>query len=145
SSPAANTLTWMRLPLSAVIACPMRFALLSSPAVPFGQLVAIFNSRMPCEIAGAGKAAAVPAIAPARSIRLRRLTVAGLLRGTASGQDGAWSVVSGLQREAPLVPSPLEIVIVRRPVTTDMVLFLCIWCPSFAGRCQRANALENAS
>jgi hypothetical protein len=75
SSPAANTLTWMRLPVAAVIACPMRFALLSSPGVPFGQLVAILNSRMPCEIAGAGKVAAAPAIAPPRSIIPRRLMV----------------------------------------------------------------------
>jgi hypothetical protein len=65
----------------------MRFALLSNPGVPFGQLVAILNSRMPCEIAGAGKAAAAPAITPARSTRLRRLTVAGSMHGTVPTQD----------------------------------------------------------
>src|SRR5215470_13177756 len=64
----------MRLSVAAVIACPNRSALLLSPGRPFGQLVAILNSRMPCEIAGAGKAAA-PAIAPPRSIMRRRLMV----------------------------------------------------------------------
>jgi len=36
-----------------------------------------------------------------------------------------------MQREAPLVPNPLEIVIGRRPVTTDMVLFLCSSMPTY--------------
>src|SRR5262245_14456892 len=103
----------MRLPVAAVIAFPIRSALLLSPGRPFGQLVAILNSRMSCEIAGVGKAAAL-AITPARSMRLRRLTVA--------SQDCAWSVVSGLQREAPIVAGPLEIVMVRRKVTTGALL-----------------------
>src|SRR6516225_8888189 len=51
----------MRLPVAAVIACPIRSALLLSPGRPFGQLVAILNSRMPCETAGAGKVAAAAA------------------------------------------------------------------------------------
>src|SRR5262249_14900774 len=73
----------MRLPVAAVIACPIRSALLLSPGRPFGQLVAILNSRTPCEIAGAGRAAAL-AITPARSIMLRRLTVAVSMHGTVS-------------------------------------------------------------
>src|SRR5215471_8026346 len=63
----------MRLPVAAVIACPIRSALLLSPGRPFGQLVAILNSRMPCEIAGAGNAAAAPAAAPAFTIMPRRV------------------------------------------------------------------------
>jgi len=41
-----------------------------SPGRPFGQLVAILNSRMPCEIAGTGKLAA----APPRKIMPRRVS-----------------------------------------------------------------------
>src|SRR5262249_28174864 len=86
SSPAANTVTRMRFPVATVIARPMRSALVCSPGKSFGQLVASLNSRMPCEIAGAGNAAAAAAAAPAFTIMPRR--VIGALEPDGSPSDG---------------------------------------------------------
>src|SRR5262249_1869951 len=63
----------MRFPVATVIARPMRSALVCKPGKSFGQLVASLNSRIPCEIAGAGNAAAAAAAAPAFTIMPRRV------------------------------------------------------------------------
>src|ERR1700746_3808782 len=63
----------MRCPVAPVSARPIRSALVCKPGKSFGQLVASLNSRMPCEIAGAGNAAAAAAAAPAFTIMPRRV------------------------------------------------------------------------
>src|SRR5262245_6970208 len=69
-SPAANTFTCRRLPVTVVIAPAIRSALACKPGRPFGQLVTILNSRMPCESAGVGNVAdAAPTDAAYRNFR----------------------------------------------------------------------------
>src|SRR5260370_25178937 len=70
-------------PVAAPIVGAKRTALVRRPGVPSGQSITIFNCRIPCAIAGAGKLTLAPAANdPAPAKRSRRLTDAPFLRWT---------------------------------------------------------------